>query len=51
MWKITQRLLCLDQQKAMAALVKNKYTQMYLKYIYFMLSMLQIHIYVLMYLI
>ncbi len=27
--------------------VKNKYTKMYVKYIYFMLSILQIHFYVL----
>ncbi len=28
------------------ALVKNKYTKMYLKYIYFMLSILQIHLHI-----
>ncbi len=31
----------------MHPLVKNKYTKMYLKYIYFTLSILQIHMYVL----
>ncbi len=31
---------------ANVTLVKNKYTKMYLKYIYFMLSILQIHLHI-----
>lgn len=51
---LTEKIICFDNLEAnlsnlvrisdLRSLVKNKYTEMYFKYFYFTLSMLQIHL-------